>query len=85
MKKNRTLNTRLRIQYQRALALKPDYAEGNYNLWLAYGEKGLRERAEAQLRTAVALDPENQTFRSELAGISARMQTAGKAGGADGP
>jgi len=72
-------------QYRIVVGLKPDYAEGHYNLGLAYGEKGSLESAETQLRAAVALDPENQTFRSELAGIAARMQTAGKAGRSDSP
>ena len=53
-------------QYQIALALKPDYAEGHYNLGQAYIAKGLLDKAIEQYKTAVHLEPGNQEFNDAL-------------------
>ena len=52
--------------FQRATQLEPEYAAAHLNLGAAYAEMGMWQEAEAQLRTAVALDSLNFQARNIL-------------------
>ena len=45
------------IQYQKAVEIKPDFAEAQNNLGLTLHEQGRLDEAEATLRQALRLDP----------------------------
>ena len=55
-------------QFRIAVTLKPAYATAHHNLGEAYEQEGLIDKAVEQFEIAVRLAPDNDQFRSDLAG-----------------
>ncbi len=60
--------------YQRAVELKPDYAEAYNNLGNALGETGRHDEAVASLRQAIALRPDLAAIHSNLGLALAKLK-----------
>jgi tetratricopeptide (TPR) repeat protein len=54
------------VQYQKALEIKPDYAEARCNLAGVYATRGQAEEAIAQYRMVLEVDPDNVKARNNL-------------------
>ena len=55
------------VQYQRALAIKPEYSEAHGNLGSALLQDGQAEKAIAHFRTALKINPSNLAAQNNLA------------------
>ncbi|HVZ17981.1 MAG TPA: tetratricopeptide repeat protein, partial [Terriglobales bacterium] len=53
-------------QFQRAIKLRPDYAEAHFELAHAYLQKGDTEKVRAELKRVLELDPKSEAARYNL-------------------
>ena len=55
------------VEYEKAVALNPEYKEALSNLAVSYNKVGEHDKAAAALRKLVELDPANANFHYDLA------------------
>ena len=63
-------------QFQKALEIKPDYAEAHYNLGNAFLQQGRMEEAIAQFQKALTINPDYVAAQNNMAWVLATCPQA---------